>query len=136
MFKVKDASKKRLLLSKLKLFRDHQLAQRPPGDDGSRDDQIPLARVDHDMTQAQRALRKELVAQARADSALGPHKYAVRGPPWEMKIISLSKLPTRPTNNTAPQNQPTLAQKNPAPAGGAREKAPHWFLNPEGGEAA
>ena len=104
--------KKRRLLTNLQKFRDFQLSERPKGDDGTKVDQIPLVRIDHDMTIAQREHKKTLLAEAHEESKQGPHRVVVRGPPWALKKVSLPK-PTAPADQTQ----------------GARPKllAPRWF---------
>ena len=145
IIKMAANEKKKKLLTSLEKFRAHQLSQRPAGDDGSREDQHPMVRVDHDMTQAQRELRKELLAKARQDSLSGPRKFVVRGPPWEMRIVSLPKTKeTQAANHRIPATGATKPQAPQLPAqatNGVRPKllpqtrplmatAPNWFLNP------
>ena len=78
--KLRDATKKRHLFHNLQKFRDHQNSLR------REDDQRPLVRVDHDMTRAQQAQKKALIAKAIEDSKNGPKKFRVRGPPWQLRI--------------------------------------------------
>ena len=44
--------KKKRLLTNLQNYRDFQLKERPTGDDGTKPDQVPMVRIDHDMTVA------------------------------------------------------------------------------------
>ena len=96
-----------------RLFRDHQIKERPTGDDGSGPDQIPLIRIDHDSTQAQREYKRELIAKAKEESSVGPIRYVVRGPPWALRKVPL--LRRQPTPSTPAQNAASPPQASTQP---------------------
>ena len=95
--KLVDVEKKRHLLKNMQKFRDYQLAHRPAGDAGELNDQLPLVRVDHDMSRNQRDTRRSFLQAAHRKSEDDPfYKYKVRGPPWKLELYRVPKsLPQR-----------------------------------------
>ena len=110
--------KKKRLLTNLHKFRDFQIKERPKGDDGTKADQLPLVRIDHDMTIAQREHKKILVAEAHEESKQGPHRVVIRGPPWALKKVSVPKVPAQQEQGAKPKQTPA----DPAPK--------WWFTTP------
>ena len=92
VIKLKSEIKKRHLLSRLQKFRDFQTTNRPAGDIGNQPDQIPMVRVDHDMTKAQREFRKGMIQAAKKKSDNDPFfRYRIRGPPWKLEEFRVPK---------------------------------------------
>ena len=138
--------KKKRLLTNLQKYRDFQLNERPKGDDGTKPDQVPMVRIDHDMTVAQREHKKILLAQAHEESKQGPHRFVVRGPPWALKKVAIPRTAAAPPNPAAPQTLPPAKPAAPkvvpptkpaAPKVGLKPMtAPRWFTHPNPSEPA